>query len=98
MGDAAYSFSLTTFSPTGKLLQIEYALAKVADGLPSLGIRGENIGDPTLEELKVFAKDTSIFIKAPNLLRLHTVKRITRYILYMLVIVPLSECFLSHIY
>ena len=41
MGDSAYSFSLTTFSPTGKLLQIEYALAKVADGLPSLGIRGK---------------------------------------------------------
>ena len=26
MGDARYSFSLTTFSPTGKLVQIEYAL------------------------------------------------------------------------
>ncbi len=26
MGDSEYSFSLTTFAPSGKLLQIEYAL------------------------------------------------------------------------
>ena len=38
MGDSAYSFSLTTFSRTGKLLQIEYALTAVANGRPSLGI------------------------------------------------------------
>ena len=38
MGDAAYSFSLTTFSKTGKLLQIEYALNAVANGRTSLGI------------------------------------------------------------
>lgn len=38
MGDAAYSFSLTTFSRTGKLLQIEYALNAVANGRTSLGI------------------------------------------------------------
>jgi 20S proteasome subunit alpha 2 len=40
MGDAAYSFSLTTFSRTGKLLQIEYALNAVQQGKTSLGIRG----------------------------------------------------------
>lgn len=38
MGDSAYSFSLTTFSRTGKLLQIEYALNAVANGRTSLGI------------------------------------------------------------
>jgi len=39
MGDSAYSFSLTTFSPSGKLLQIEYALTAVAAGATSLGIK-----------------------------------------------------------
>jgi len=38
MGDSAYSFSLTTFSRTGKLLQIEYALNAVANGRTSLGL------------------------------------------------------------
>eukprot|EP00549_Striatella_unipunctata_P009125 CAMPEP_0118698004 /NCGR_PEP_ID=MMETSP0800-20121206/14911_1 /TAXON_ID=210618 ORGANISM="Striatella unipunctata, Strain CCMP2910" /NCGR_SAMPLE_ID=MMETSP0800 /ASSEMBLY_ACC=CAM_ASM_000638 /LENGTH=236 /DNA_ID=CAMNT_0006597679 /DNA_START=227 /DNA_END=937 /DNA_ORIENTATION=- len=38
MGDSAYSFSLTTFSRQGKLLQIEYALNAVAKGRTSLGI------------------------------------------------------------
>lgn len=33
-----YSFSLTTFSPSGKLVQIEYALNAVAGGATSLGI------------------------------------------------------------
>ncbi|XP_062519426.1 proteasome subunit alpha type-2-like [Corticium candelabrum] len=37
-----YSFSLTTFSPTGKLVQIEYALAAVAAGSPSVGIKATN--------------------------------------------------------
>lgn len=43
MGDSAYSFSLTTFSPTGKLLQIEHALNAVNKrGKTSLGIRAVN--------------------------------------------------------
>uniref|UniRef100_S4RAA6 Proteasome subunit alpha type n=2 Tax=Petromyzon marinus TaxID=7757 RepID=S4RAA6_PETMA len=37
-----YSFSLTTFSPSGKLVQIEYALAAVAAGAPSVGIKALN--------------------------------------------------------
>ncbi|ORZ33078.1 putative proteasome subunit alpha type-2 [Catenaria anguillulae PL171] len=37
MGDR-YSFSLTTFSPSGKLVQIEYALNAVSKGLTSIGI------------------------------------------------------------
>lgn len=34
-------FSLTTFSPSGKLVQIEYALNAVNAGKTSLGIKGE---------------------------------------------------------
>jgi len=37
-----YSFSLTTFSPSGKLVQIEYALAAVASGAPTVGIKASN--------------------------------------------------------
>lgn len=37
-----YSFSLTTFSPSGKLMQIEYALNAVAQGAISLGIKATN--------------------------------------------------------
>lgn len=40
MGESAYSFSLTTFSPSGKLVQIEYALNAVSAGATSLGIKG----------------------------------------------------------
>ncbi|XP_014241049.1 proteasome subunit alpha type-2 [Cimex lectularius] len=42
MGSERYSFSLTTFSPSGKLVQIEYALAAVASGAPSIGIKASN--------------------------------------------------------
>lgn len=38
MGESSYSFSLTTFSPSGKLMQLEHALAAVAGGATSLGI------------------------------------------------------------
>ncbi|KAJ5812418.1 nucleophile aminohydrolase [Penicillium riverlandense] len=34
-----YSFSLTTFSPSGKLVQIEYALNAVNQGVTALGIK-----------------------------------------------------------
>ena len=40
MADSSYSFSLTTFSPSGKLLQIEHALKAVQNGRTALGIRG----------------------------------------------------------
>ena len=36
-----YSFSLTTFSPSGKLVQIEYALNAVKQGVTSIGIKGK---------------------------------------------------------
>ncbi|KAJ6882799.1 hypothetical protein NC651_029162 [Populus alba x Populus x berolinensis] len=42
MGDSQYSFSLTTFSPTGKLVQIEHALIAVGSGQTSLGIKAAN--------------------------------------------------------
>lgn len=42
MGDSQYSFSLTTFSPSGKLVQIEYALMAVGGGQTSLGIKASN--------------------------------------------------------
>ena len=42
MGESAYSFSLTTFSPSGKLVQIEYALAAVMSGTTSLGVKAKN--------------------------------------------------------
>jgi hypothetical protein len=35
-----YSFSLTTFSPSGKLVQIEYAFNAVSQGVTSVGIKG----------------------------------------------------------
>jgi 20S proteasome subunit alpha 2 len=41
MGEAGYSFSLTTFSPSGKLLQLENALKAVQQGRTALGIQGE---------------------------------------------------------
>ncbi|TQB76390.1 Proteasome subunit alpha type-2 [Monascus purpureus] len=37
-----YSFSLTTFSPSGKLVQIEYALNAVNSGVTALGIKATN--------------------------------------------------------
>jgi 20S proteasome subunit alpha 2 len=42
MGDGAYSFSLTTFSPSGKLVQIEYALNAVSAGKTALGIKAKD--------------------------------------------------------
>lgn len=42
MSDGSYSFSLTTFSPSGKLVQIEYALHAVSQGKTSLGIKARN--------------------------------------------------------
>lgn len=42
MSEAGYSFSLTTFSPTGKLPQLEHALKAVQGGKTSLGIQATN--------------------------------------------------------
>eukprot|EP00771_Trimastix_marina_P004081 gnl/Trimastix_PCT/814.p1 GENE.gnl/Trimastix_PCT/814~~gnl/Trimastix_PCT/814.p1 ORF type:complete len:244 (-),score=46.35 gnl/Trimastix_PCT/814:28-759(-) len=40
--ESDYSFSLTTFSPTGKLVQIEYALNAVAEGNTCVGIKARD--------------------------------------------------------
>merc|ERR1712159_526799 len=42
MGESAYSFSLTTFSPSGKLVQIEYAINAVQQRPTALGIKATN--------------------------------------------------------
>ncbi|PXF45382.1 Proteasome subunit alpha type-2 [Gracilariopsis chorda] len=42
MGESDYSFSLTTFSPSGRLVQIEYALNAVTAGATALGIKAGN--------------------------------------------------------
>ncbi|CBI27369.3 unnamed protein product, partial [Vitis vinifera] len=40
MGDSQYSFSLTIFILSGKLVQIKHALIVVGSGQTSLGIKG----------------------------------------------------------
>merc|ERR1712029_1277524 len=42
MASERYSFSLTTFSPSGKLMQIEYALQAVSSGAASVGLKASN--------------------------------------------------------
>merc|ERR1712146_434519 len=42
MGESAYSFSLTTFSPSGKLVQIEYAINAVQTRPTALGIKAKD--------------------------------------------------------
>ena len=49
MASERYSFSLTTFSPSGKLVQIEYALQAVASGAPSVGIKVELVTRCTVQ-------------------------------------------------
>jgi hypothetical protein len=39
MGDSAYAYSLTTFAPSGKLVQIEHALRAVQAGATALGVK-----------------------------------------------------------
>jgi len=56
-----YSFSLTTFSPSGKLVQIEYALARVASGGTSLAIKAKNgVVLATEKKLPSLMDETSI--------------------------------------
>eukprot|EP00727_Mastigamoeba_balamuthi_P006040 m51a1_g2055 putative proteasome subunit alpha type (235) ;mRNA; f:1407285-1408286 len=42
MAESDYDFSLTTFSPSGKLVQIEYALNAMMSGSTALGIKARN--------------------------------------------------------
>ncbi|KAJ6858331.1 hypothetical protein NC652_040797 [Populus alba x Populus x berolinensis] len=67
MGDSQYSFSLTSFSPTGKLVQIEQALTAVGSGQTSLGIKAAN-GVVIATEKKL----PSILVDESSVIRLHT--------------------------
>ncbi|KAK5072923.1 Proteasome subunit alpha type-2 [Lithohypha guttulata] len=63
-----YSFSLTTFSPSGKLVQIEYALNAVNQGVTSLGIKATNGIVLATEK-----KSSSPLIDAPSLSKISLV-------------------------
>lgn len=68
MGDSEYSFSLTTFSPSGKLVQIEYALNAVAAGRPALGIKAKNgVVLATEKKVPTILMDDTSFKKIENL-------------------------------
>ncbi|KAF5015936.1 hypothetical protein F66182_12543 [Fusarium sp. NRRL 66182] len=63
-----YSFSLTTFSPSGKLVQIEYALNAVNQGVTALGIKATNGVVLATEK-----KSSSTLIEAPSLSKISLV-------------------------
>jgi len=59
--DSRYSFSLTTFSPSGKLVQIEYALNAVNAGATALGIKAKDgVVMATEKKMPPLMDDTSI--------------------------------------
>jgi len=59
MGD--YSFSLTTFSPSGKLVQIQYALTAVSAGSTSLAVKAKGgVVLATEKKLPALVDETSI--------------------------------------
>eukprot|EP01087_Luapelamoeba_hula_P018300 TRINITY_DN587_c0_g1_i1.p1 TRINITY_DN587_c0_g1~~TRINITY_DN587_c0_g1_i1.p1 ORF type:complete len:239 (-),score=61.11 TRINITY_DN587_c0_g1_i1:41-757(-) len=61
MDSSRYSFSLTTFSPSGKLVQIEYALHAVSAGSTALGIKAtDGVVVATEKKLPVLMDNTSI--------------------------------------
>lgn len=67
MAEGDYSFSLTTFSPSGKLVQIEYALNCVAGGDPALGIKAKNgVVLATAKVVSTPLMDDSTFKKIEN--------------------------------
>lgn len=67
--EGAYSFSLTTFSPTGKLKQLEHALAAVAKGKLSVGIRAKNGAVIATEKI------TEPLVEASEFHKIHTVHK-----------------------
>eukprot|EP00026_Physarum_polycephalum_P016153 Phypoly_transcript_17001.p1 GENE.Phypoly_transcript_17001~~Phypoly_transcript_17001.p1 ORF type:complete len:235 (-),score=46.58 Phypoly_transcript_17001:61-765(-) len=59
--DSYYDFSLTTFSPSGKLVQIEYALHAVASGSTALGIKARNgVVIATEKKMPILMDPTSV--------------------------------------
>ncbi|GAU29091.1 hypothetical protein TSUD_58570 [Trifolium subterraneum] len=67
MGDSQYSFPLTTFSPSGKLVQIEHALTAVGAGQTSLGIKAVELRGAL--NIKLFCEVSmleSVFDQCPH--------------------------------
>jgi 20S proteasome subunit alpha 2 len=62
-----YSFSLTTFSPSGKLVQIEYALNAVNAGSTCVGIKATNGVVIATEKKLPFLMDQDSFEKVTRL-------------------------------
>jgi len=69
MGDGEHSFSLTTFSQNGKLVQLEHALAAVSlQGKPALGIKAKNgVVLATEKKVQNILVDESTLRKIENL-------------------------------
>ena len=63
----SYSFSLTTFSPSGKLVQIEYALNAVNSGSTCVGIKASNGVVIATEKKLPFLMDQESFEKVSQL-------------------------------
>ena len=62
-----YSFSLTTFSPSGKLVQIEYALNAVNAGQPTVGIKAKDgTVIATEKKHKSNLQDETTYFKVPR--------------------------------
>ncbi|KAG5379990.1 hypothetical protein IGI04_027832 [Brassica rapa subsp. trilocularis] len=77
MGDSQYSFSLTTFSPSGKLVQIEHALTAVGSGQTSLGIKASNgVVIATEKKLPSILVDEESTVTNVNLMSLLQVQKI----------------------
>lgn len=63
-----YSFSLTTFSPSGKLGQLEHALNAVTAGVPALGIKArDGVVIATEKKFQNSLVDESSFTKVEDL-------------------------------
>lgn len=66
--DGSYSFSLTTFSPSGKLGQLEHALNAVTSGVPALGIKAKDgVVIATEKKFQTSLVDESSFTKVESL-------------------------------
>lgn len=67
-GEGEYSFSLTTFSKSGKLIQIEHALVAVEKGKAALGLKAKNgVVLATEKPLQSSLIDESTIRKVENL-------------------------------
>ncbi|KAF1743211.1 hypothetical protein MXB_2384 [Myxobolus squamalis] len=79
MSSERYSFSLTTFNPSGKLVQIEYALAAVGIGAATVGIKGSTIIKAHLASNGVVLvsdkKQKSILYDESSIFKLETVNK-----------------------